>query len=345
VIVVRGKVIVVLALLLAATTLLGLASCGGADPEGIVTVVQIAPAGMEDALAAGEIDAFLAWEPFPAKAVAAGTGHYLVQSGEIWPDHPCCILAVSQEGADARTEEALLWVHAKATRFLVAQARQEEVLDYGVELASEPRAIVSEALSHMSFSPTDPLPGLRKIAEDLKGLGLLPSDTGEAFWRGFGRTDRLAAVSERLQADPTWVPAAGPGELRLGYIAKDLHQLALYVGVKERLFEKVGLVPGRNLSLRPYPNGVAIMQAFSAGELDAAYLGAVPALLKSVNDRVPIAVVAGANQEGSALVTKAGIDRVEDLAGLRVAVPQVGTVQYVLLLVLLERHGLKFRLG
>lgn len=340
----RGKVTVVLVLLLAAATLLGPASCGGADSEAIVTVVQIAPAGMEDALAAGEIDAFLAWEPFPTKAVAAGTGHYLVESGEIWPDHPCCVLAVSQEGADPRTEEALLWVHARGTRFL-AEARQEEVLDYGVELASEPRAIVSEALSHMSFSPTDPLPGLRKMAEDLKGLGLLPPDTGEAFWQGFGRTDRLAAVSERIQADPTWVPAAGPGELRLGYIAKDLHQLALHVGLKEGLFEKVGLVPGRNLSLRPYPNGVAIMQAFSAGELDAAYLGVVPALLKSVNDRVPIAVVAGANQEGSALVTKAGIDRVEDLAGLRVAIPQVGTVQYVLLLELLERHGLKFRLG
>jgi NitT/TauT family transport system substrate-binding protein len=148
-----------------------------------------------------------------------------------------------------------------------------------------------------------------------------------------------------MGVEPGWTPQAAAGGLRLGYIAKDLHQLALHVAVKEGYFEKAGLVEGVNLSLRPYPNGVAIMQAFSAGELDAAYLGAAPALLKSVNDRVPIAVVGGANQEGSALVVRAGIESVDDLAGLRVAVPQVGTVQHVLLLELLERHGLQPRLG
>ena len=128
----------------------------------------------------------------------------------------------------------------------------------------------------------------------------------------------------------------------MGYISKDLHQLALYVAQKEGFLAKTGLIAGKNLELRPYANGVVIMQAFQNNEIDAAYLGSAPALFKAINDSVPISVVAGVNVEGSAVVAQrgAGIRSPADLAGKRVAVPQVGTVQYVLLRELLDQHDI-----
>lgn len=326
---------------------LALAACAEADEPGdFVNIVQIAPASMEDALRAGEIDGFLAWEPFPVRAVQAGGAEYLASSKDIWPDHPCCVLAADRGLTDQRTIEALLWVHVQATDFLVDPANREKVIEYGVEFTSTPGTVVREALDRLTYSVDEPQDGLRRLADSLEGQHMIPAGTDEAFWADFVKTDKLAAVRERMAAEPGWVPMAGPGTVRIGYIANgDLHQLALYVGIREGLFEKVGLVEGNNLALRPYPNGVAIMQAFAAGELDAGYLGVAPALLKSINDRVPIGVLAGANQEGSSLVVREGIERVEDLAGLRVAVPQVGTVQHILFLELLKLHGLQPRLG
>ncbi|MHB9148863.1 MAG: ABC transporter substrate-binding protein [Thermoleophilia bacterium] len=324
-----------------------LAGCGaGQEPRDFVTIVQIAPASMEDALRSGEIDGFLAWEPFPVRAVQAGGVEYLASSKDIWSDHPCCVLAADRGLTDRQTVDALLWVHLQATDFLVNPANREKAVEYGVEFTGTPEVVVREALDRLTYSADDPQAGLRRLAQSLGGQQMIPAATGEDFWKSFVATDEMAAVRERMAAEPPWVPTVGPGTVRVGFIASgDLHQLALHVGLREGLFEQVGLVEGQNLALRPYPNGVAIMQAFAAGELDAAYLGVAPALLKSINDRVPIAVLAGANQEGSSLVVRAGIERVEDLAGLRVAVPQVGTVQHILLLMLLKRYGLQPRLG
>src|SRR5512139_1857253 len=60
---------------------------------GAVTIIVIKPPEMLPALETGQIDAFIAWEPHPTKAVTKGLGRVLLSSSQIWKDHPCCVVA------------------------------------------------------------------------------------------------------------------------------------------------------------------------------------------------------------------------------------------------------------
>ena len=54
-----------------------------------VTFITISPSEMATALSRGQIDAFIAWQPFPARAVVSGQGRILADSSDMWPGHPC----------------------------------------------------------------------------------------------------------------------------------------------------------------------------------------------------------------------------------------------------------------
>ncbi len=62
-----------------------------------VKIMVLKPPEMIGALRTDQIDAFIAWEPYPAKAVTMGVGRILASSRDIWKDHPCCVLAADAE--------------------------------------------------------------------------------------------------------------------------------------------------------------------------------------------------------------------------------------------------------
>jgi NitT/TauT family transport system substrate-binding protein len=109
--------------------------------------------------------------------------------------------------------------------------------------------------------------------------------------------------------------------------------VAIKEGYLNKVFEKV--------ETKQFPNGVAIMEAFRLGELDAAYLGGAPATLKRINDDIEIRIVSGVNNEGSAIVVRGDINSPKDLAGKTVAIPGFGTVQDFLMRKVLSEGGLK----
>ena len=54
-----------------------------------VNIIILKPPEMIGALRTSQIDAFVAWEPYIAKASTMGLGRVLIQSSEIWKGHPC----------------------------------------------------------------------------------------------------------------------------------------------------------------------------------------------------------------------------------------------------------------
>ena len=58
------------------------------DPKK-VNIIVLKPPEMIGALRTSQIDAFIAWEPYIAKAFTMGVGRVLIQSSEIWKGHPC----------------------------------------------------------------------------------------------------------------------------------------------------------------------------------------------------------------------------------------------------------------
>ncbi|MBE0527270.1 MAG: ABC transporter substrate-binding protein [Candidatus Thorarchaeota archaeon] len=151
----------------------------------------------------------------------------------------------------------------------------------------------------------------------------------------------IVIVVASLGIIAVWNPIPAP-DVRIGYLNKDLHQLALQVAVKNGLFEREGL----NIQLEEFGNGGYVMDAFLAGEIDMGYLGVAPALVKRLNQDIDITILAAVNMEGSAImVLKSEYDAghvttIADLVGKEVLHPGPATVQNFLLRLALNQSGL-----
>jgi len=114
--------------------------------------------------------------------------------------------------------------------------------------------------------------------------------------------------------------------VRIGYLVADIHQIAFFVAYYEGYYTEEGIRPIR----LEYINGPTEMLAFAAGDLDAGYVGVVPALI-SKSKGTDFVIVASANLEGSAIIAKTNIEKAQDLNGKKVGTPGIGTIQDSLL--------------
>jgi len=322
---------------------------------GVVYVTQMGPADMREQLDIGTIDGFIAWEPFNADAVLSGNGEYLVQSGDIWANHPCCIFAISDAAMNELDEDtvlALVWAHVKATEFINDPDNHNATIQYGVEFTGKDAETIEEAMEHINFVQYPDEEETKTYYHKLNESGLLknqPSDLGysdeDAFFQDFLMSRYYQDVRARLDEDPNWKPATSQA-VRIGHLKADLHELAVYVAQGEGYYEAVGLRCDDNLVIKGnYMNGIAAMEAFKLGDVDACYLGGAPATLKRVNDDTKIHIIAGANEEGSAIVVgkSANINSVKDLEGKLIAIPGFGTVQDFILRMAAEGAGLTIK--
>ncbi|HET8540773.1 MAG TPA: ABC transporter substrate-binding protein [Anaeromyxobacter sp.] len=138
-----------------------------------------------------------------------------------------------------------------------------------------------------------------------------------------------AAACSRRGEDP-----ARP--LRLGYFPNVTHAQAL-VGLDDGTFARA---LGGRVDPRMFNAGPAAMEALLAGDLDASYVGPGPAAIAFLRSRGEgLRVVAGAASGGAVLVVR-DASGPRDLAGKRVASPQLGNTQDVALRTWLRANGL-----
>ncbi len=129
--------------------------------------------------------------------------------------------------------------------------------------------------------------------------------------------------------------------VRLGLFPNLTHAPAL-VALERGIFtQALGSV---KLETKAFSAGPEAMEAIYAGALDACFIGPIPALngyLRS--DGRALKIVAGAASGGAALVVQADspIVGAKDLAGKKLASPQLGNTQDLALRHYLERNGLK----
>jgi NitT/TauT family transport system substrate-binding protein len=135
-------------------------------------------------------------------------------------------------------------------------------------------------------------------------------------------------------------PADAPA-LRLGYFPNVTHGQAL-VGVADGTFARA---LGGRLETRVFNAGPGAMEALLAGDVDASYVGPGPAAVAYLRTHgEEVRVIAGGASGGAVLVVK-GVATPADLAGKRVASPQLGNTQDVSLRVWLATQGLSDREG
>lgn len=107
---------------------------------------ELAPPDMPAALAHREINGFIAAEPFPAKAQLMKAGEILVNSYEIWPDHPDCVVAF---GADVIAKDRAR-VGSIVKRLLetaaVLEPNRARAVDSGIKLFGHSRELLETVL-------------------------------------------------------------------------------------------------------------------------------------------------------------------------------------------------------
>ncbi|MBM3301139.1 MAG: ABC transporter substrate-binding protein, partial [Deltaproteobacteria bacterium] len=280
-------------------------------------------------------------------------------SDEIWPHHPCCVIAVTKAFADqpeVRENDLVARVvraHIDATNWIVQTMEEggdnySALLAMGAEFSNRTNAVVESAIDHIEYGysiGSDTKAWFANYTSMFADLGQITTLGGyanvTAFVDGIVNTTYL---DEAMTVEPSDTTL---GTVRLGFLLGDLHQFARVVAMEESLwggetlFEKYGV---EIASPAPYGNGAFLMDGFGRGEIDIGYLGAPPAILKRINANIQIEIVSLANSEGSAIIAGGDITTFDGLNGKTVATPGPGSIQHLLLMFYANEQGYKFKL-
>lgn len=95
----------------------------GMQYSDVTTVIGMSGSDMITSLQGKTIDAFVSWEPFPTRATIGSTivGKVLNNSGTLWPNHPCCVVAGYDTFITSHPDivAKVLKVHVRATQWIL----------------------------------------------------------------------------------------------------------------------------------------------------------------------------------------------------------------------------------
>lgn len=149
--------------------------------------IEIHPLGeMIGKLKNGYIDGFIMPEPVSAVAEAKGIGKVIKLTRELWPGHPCCLMAATRSWA-ARAPEAMEGVSLallEATTFADAPGNRESFIDAitAVEAYGKmPRPVLSKAFApgRADFSSFPYHSSANVVATLMRSVKLLPRENEE----------------------------------------------------------------------------------------------------------------------------------------------------------------------
>ncbi len=159
-----------------------------------VKIMVLKPPEMIEALRTDQIDAFVAWEPYPAKAATMGVGRSIATSREIWKDHPCCVLAADEKFLERHPDQAraVVRAHMKAIDFI--RQNPEEAVKVGVKYTGMDEATIQLAMKNLTYTPVLSVEGETEYVQFLTGLKYIRVDNVPAFISGFVRPDFVKGI-------------------------------------------------------------------------------------------------------------------------------------------------------
>jgi len=155
-------------------------AAAGMDPKK-VNIIVLKPPEMIGALQTGQIDAFIAWEPHPAKAQTMGVGRVLLTSHDIWKDHPCCVLVAENRFLSERPQDAAAVVraHVEATDFI--KTHTDEAVRIGAKYTGMDEATIRLALENVIYTYVLSIEGEREYVDFLSRMKYIQVADPEAF--------------------------------------------------------------------------------------------------------------------------------------------------------------------
>lgn len=327
-----------------------------------VYYVSMPVGNMKTALSTNSsIGGYISWEPYGSDGIVSGVGHALEWSGEVKPNHPCCVVLVSNaflaSAQGANLTIRFLKAHMAATDWINAalannaSANYTLLINMAMNFTGRNASVVEAAFEHVKYDYAISQQTIDDIAwytEQFINIGQITNDslTGRGYSSPADFASKYINTSYLANASSVAPNSTMLGNVNLGFLTGDLHQMAQYVARNTSVFGGTSLFAkyGVNVTVAvgaPYSSGPTEMDNFKNGNIDIGYLGAPPAILKHINNpKVDATIVAQANTEGSALVVLPSIHSLEDLRGKTVAIPSVGSIQYLLLQVMMRDAGI-----
>ena len=123
----------------------------GLDPDQDIQIRVVPPPEMVANLSAGNLDGYLSPDPFNQRAVYDGIGFIYKLTKEIWPGHPCCAFAASQQFIDEspNTFLALFRSILDATAYSSDPANRAEIATAisPANYLNQPETVVAQVLT------------------------------------------------------------------------------------------------------------------------------------------------------------------------------------------------------
>ena len=208
----------------------------GVDPDRDVQIRAVPPPEMVANLRAGNLDGYLAPDPFNQRAVFEEVGFIYMLSKDIWPGHPCCAFAAKREFAEKmpNTFKAILFAILDATQYARDRSHRKEIA-----AAIAPRNFLNQ-----------PVEVLEQVL-----TGVFPDGLGNS------RT-----VPDRIDFDPfpyhsmaVWILTQMK---RWGYLKADVS----YRKVAEEVFLATGCREAMRTLGQKAPAGNAVKHTFALGK-------------------------------------------------------------------------------
>ena len=154
------------------------------DPKK-VSIIVLKPPEMIGALKTGQIDGFIAWEPYPAKAQTMGVGQVLLTSSQIWKNHPCCVLIADDGFRKLRPEdvESMVKAHVEATNFI--HKFPDEAVKIGVKYTGMDEETVRTAMKNVNYTYKLSIDGETEYVDFLSRLKYIDVPHAETFVNRF----------------------------------------------------------------------------------------------------------------------------------------------------------------
>lgn len=146
-----------------------------------VNEILMPPPEMLAALSSSSVDACVFWEPNPTTAEQRDLGTVLLSSEQIWEDHPCCAVVVSEDliENEPATAEALARAHRKATGFI--NDHPDEAVRLAAEFTGLDEEVARRAMQRITFTTEFNPEAIREYAAFLAEQGLAGISDPAAF--------------------------------------------------------------------------------------------------------------------------------------------------------------------
>jgi NitT/TauT family transport system substrate-binding protein len=116
-----------------------------------MNIITIKPPEMIGALSGNSIDAFISWEPYPSMSLTREIGRVLMNSSDIWRDHPCCVMVVNNTFLKNNPSKVRALRSSHITSINYINNNRMEAVSIGVKYTGMDSKTVEMALRNIQF--------------------------------------------------------------------------------------------------------------------------------------------------------------------------------------------------